>query len=83
LGSILNRILQCSVGKVILTTRKASIGIDMLFDAIRAFVISTEDMSFLDELYQPFGRSSRLDPTLSLLGAVFTFMNCIDIESLI
>lgn len=28
------------------------------------------------------GRSSRIDPTLSLLGTVFTKMNCYDSESL-
>jgi hypothetical protein len=74
--------LDSSAGKVILTTRKASIGVDMIFKNIRAFVIQTEEMFFLDELYQSLGRSSRINPNLSLLGAVFTFMNCNDIDSL-
>jgi len=38
-------------GKVIFTTKKASIGIDFIFENARAFVISTEEMDSLDELY--------------------------------
>jgi len=70
--SIINNIAKVSTGKVILTTKKACIGMDLLFATLRSFVVSTEEMSLLDELYQPLGRSSRIDPTLSLLGAVFT-----------
>jgi len=70
--SIINNIAKVSTGKVILTTKKACIGMDLLFAVLRSFIVTTEEMSFLDELYQPLGRSSRIDPTLSLLGAVFT-----------
>jgi hypothetical protein len=59
--SILTRILNVQAGKVIITTKKACVGIDFIFDAPRAFVISTEEMLYLDELFQPLGRSSRKD----------------------
>jgi len=80
--SIINNITKVYTGKVILTTRKACIGMDLLFAALRAFVISTEEMSSMDELYQPLGRSSRIASNISLLGAVFTLMDCDNIDSL-
>jgi len=72
----------CKCNKIILTTKKASIGIDFIFEAVRAFIISIETLNSMDELYQPLGRSSRKDPNLSLLGAVFTMLRCNDITSL-
>jgi hypothetical protein len=49
--SILQDILACEQDKVVLTTRKASIGMDILFKAMRAFTISTEESSTMDELF--------------------------------
>jgi hypothetical protein len=73
---------SCEKDKVVLTTRKASIGVDILFKSIRAFTVSTEEFNTMDDLLQPLGRSSRKDPTLSLLGAVFTLSRCNTIDSL-
>ena len=51
LSSIKNKIINVISGKVILTTRIACVGMDFIFGVPRAFVISTEEMSFLDELH--------------------------------
>jgi hypothetical protein len=59
-----------------LTTQKACIGIDFIFKELRAFVILTEDVNYLEELLQPIGRSSRVDKNLPLLGAILTSIDC-------
>ena len=68
--------------QVILTTQKACIGIDFIFKVLRAFVILTEDVNYLEEILQPIGRSSRVDKNLPLLGAILTSIDCQSIESL-
>jgi hypothetical protein len=67
---------------VILTTQRACIGIDFIFKVARAFVIITEEMTYLEELLQPLGRSSRVDQCLPLLGTILTQGDCHDIKSL-
>ena len=47
---IINGSKNVSNGQVIVTTQKACIGIDFIFKVHRAFVILTEDASYLEEL---------------------------------
>lgn len=61
---------------VVLTTQKACVGIDFIFKVLRAFVVLTEDASYLEELLQPLGRSSRINKDLPLLGAILTSIDC-------
>lgn len=48
--SILQDIVAIEKGKIVFTTRKASIGMDILFKSMRAYTISTEESNTMDEL---------------------------------